>query len=123
MTYLDTRDLKARLEELEDMRRAYQESIGLPMPEAPLDDEEESELAELESLRDDIGSAWDDGETMIPVDEFQDYARELADDIGAIPDDVSWPLTCIDWEHAASELRHDYTEVTWQGINYYVRSY
>jgi antirestriction protein len=34
-----------------------------------------------------------------------DYARELADEIGAVPSDVAWPMSCIDWDHAWNELR------------------
>jgi len=33
------------------------------------------------------------------------YAEQLADDVGAIPGGLAWPLTCIDWEHAWRELR------------------
>jgi antirestriction protein len=40
-------------------------------------------------------------------DSLKDYAEELADDIGAIPDDLSWPLTHIDWDAAARDLEYD----------------
>jgi len=33
-----------------------------------------------------------------------DYAAELADELGAVPADVSWPLSCIDWDAAWREL-------------------
>lgn len=36
-----------------------------------------------------------------------DYAADLADQIGAVPDDASWPLSCIDWERAWRELTYD----------------
>jgi len=52
---------------------------------------------------------------------FQTYAMDLADDIGAIPADVSWPLTCIDWAQAARELQMDYTPVTFDGVTYWGR--
>jgi hypothetical protein len=32
---------------------------------------------------------------------------------------VVWPYTCIDWQHAASELMCDYTEVHYQGTSYF----
>ena len=80
-----------------------------------------AELAELEELESEI-SDFMHGETMIPVDQFEDYAREFADDIGAISRDHSWPLTCIDWEQAARELAMDYAEVTYQGESYYVHA-
>jgi antirestriction protein len=38
----------------------------------------------------------------------EDFAQELADQLGYIDRNVSWPYTCIDWEHAARELMYDY---------------
>lgn len=39
------------------------------------------------------------------------FAEDMAENTGAIPDGMTWPLTCIDWEQAARELMHDYTEI------------
>lgn len=36
-----------------------------------------------------------------------DYAEELAQENGAIPANLPWPLNCIDWEDAWRELSHD----------------
>jgi hypothetical protein len=58
--------------------------------------------------------------TMIAESYFKEYAQELADDLGLI-DAAVWPLTCIDWEHAAKELRYDYTGVTYDGTDYLIR--
>lgn len=38
------------------------------------------------------------------------FARTMADDIGAVDKNASWPMNCIDWEQAASELMYDYFE-------------
>ena len=84
-------------------------------------DEEIEELEELETLENEI-SEFRHGETMVPESDFEDYARQLAEDIGAISDDARWPCTCIDWERAADELRMDYSEVEYQGTTYLVRS-
>lgn len=65
---------------------------------------------------------WQHGETLIRESYFKTYAQELADDIGAIPRDVAWPMTCIDWEQAARELKYDYTTVTFDGVDYLIRS-
>src|SRR4051812_23122969 len=54
---------------------------------------------------------WSYGATLIREDHFEDYARQFAEDIGAINSDASWPYTCIDWERAARELQMDYTSV------------
>ena len=40
----------------------------------------------------------------------KDFAQQLAEDLGDLKDNVSWPYTCIDWEQAAHELMMDYCE-------------
>ena len=47
-------------------------------------------------------SGWQYGIQFIDEDDFEDYARELAEDVGAIQDDMNWPCNCIDWERAAN---------------------
>lgn len=45
--------------------------------------------------------------------EFSDdeaFAKDMADSLGAVPEDAQWPMTCIDWEQAAKELMYDYSE-------------
>ncbi len=83
--------------------------------------DDERELAEFDG-ENEIGGDWSYGVALIRKDTFQDYAQELAEDIGAIPDDVSWPMTCIDWEQAARELAMDYTSVRFLGYDYMVRA-
>lgn len=60
--------------------------------------------------------------SLVPEDEFEDHAREMAESIGAIDPDANWPLNCIDWERAAEELQTDYTSVEYDGATYYYRS-
>jgi antirestriction protein len=85
-------------------------------------DDEQTELAELDDLENEIGREWRHGETMIPENDFEDYARQLADELGLIPDENRWPCTYIDWEQAAKELAMDYATITYQGEDYYVRA-
>jgi antirestriction protein len=59
--------------------------------------------------------------TLVRDSYFQEYAQELAEDIGAINADATWPNNGIDWEHAARELRMDYTGVEFDGQTYYCR--
>ena len=59
--------------------------------------------------------------TLIRDSYFQTYAQELAEDIGAIKADSTWPHTCIDWEHAARELQYDYSAVEINGATYWTR--
>jgi len=60
---------------------------------------------------------------LIEANSFVAYAQELAEDVGAVPDDAEWPLRHIDWESAARELLYDYTAVDLDGNRYYVRTF
>lgn len=87
----------------------------------------EDEVAELAGLMKlsaegiDYADDWEFGVTLIRDSYFRTYAMELADDIGAIPNDLAWPMTCIDWEQAARELQMDYTPVDFNGASYWLR--
>jgi hypothetical protein len=53
---------------------------------------------------------------------WMDYAQELAEDIGAIPDaNAAWPLYAIDWELAARDLQMDYSSVELDGVTFWTR--
>jgi len=78
-------------------------------------------LRKFASQAEGYAADWRYGETLIRDSYFEEYARELADDIGAIPRDAGWPTTCIDWEQAARELQMDYTSVNFDGVTYWVR--
>lgn len=41
-------------------------------------------------------------------DSERDFAETLAEELGLLDSEVSWPFTCIDWEHATRELMYDY---------------
>ena len=123
---IDSRDVIARIAELEGERDdwdATAESDGVGDWKGANEDDAE-ELAALRSLAEEAegyASDWTYGETLIRDSYFEDYARELAEDIGASKDNASWPNTCIDWERAARELQQDYTAVEFDGVTYWVR--
>jgi hypothetical protein len=141
MKTIDTSDLYKRKCELEDLCDALQDARdelaeykadndgetsgdleeAVTEAESQFGDDEAEELRELEELESEI-SDFRHGETMIPVDDFEEYAQELAEDIGAIDRNAVWPLTCIDWKQAAADLAQDYIEVSYQGTDYYVRA-
>jgi hypothetical protein len=52
---------------------------------------------------------------------FEDYARELADDTGAVDANAGWPNNFIDWKRAAEALQSDYTSVEIDGRDYWYR--
>ena len=112
---LDIRDVIERFEELEEQEER--------------DELEEYELGQLAALLEECkGNGGDEqwrGDwypiTLIRDSYFETYAQELADDIGAINSDATWPNNCIDWERAARELQMDYTSVDYDGVDYWVR--
>lgn len=138
MKYLDTRELEERRQELQDLKDELDEAREA-LKEAGLTDEEidkaeevkerltdaesefgEAEAKELEELTELLEQCY--GETLIPCSEFTEYAQELAEETGAVSDYSAWPANCIDWEEAAEQLAMDYSTVTYQGTDYYVRS-
>jgi antirestriction protein len=139
---LDISELNDRLSELEGLRDALEserenlveatdedrEEIEgrIEAAESDFGDAEKAELKQLESLKDDIGESRgkinEEGGPFVLEDDFEAYAQELADDLGAIPRDASWPCTCIDWEKAADELKMDYSSVEWNGETYLYRA-
>jgi hypothetical protein len=127
--YVDLREVWERKEALETAQEQHEE--GDQETDCPTCDEDAAtELAELtqffaeESQESEPYSRGEFNEPTLILDSyFQEYAQELAEDIGAIDKDATWPNNCIDWEHACRELKYDYTSVTFGGYEYWVRSY
>ena len=104
--------------ELEDYVR------GLTMNcQSPMYEEAAEYLQLLELCREAEGCGdWKYGETLVRDSYFTDYAQQLAEDVGAVDANASWPNNCIDWERAARELKVDYTAVDFDGVTYWIRS-
>jgi uncharacterized protein with von Willebrand factor type A (vWA) domain len=124
---IDSRELLEELRDLlDDPRYDYNDEPDTDvLAELSEDDQERVEaLREVlndlpEETTDNSRSSW--GCTLIHEDYFEEHARELAEELGAIDPDASWPLNCIDWEYAAEQLKHDYTIVEFDGDTFYVR--
>ena len=94
-----------------------------------LDSDESEELETLESLLEELCGNGGDEQwegnwypvTLVRDSYFTEYAQQLADDIGAINSDATWPSNCIDWELAARELRMDYRAVEYGDVTYWYR--
>ena len=105
----DSRDAEERIKELETLDDR--------------DEEDQEELNMLLELREEVDSGeWEYGIGFIADSYFTEYARQLAEDIGAISDDAQWPATCIDWEEAAEQLKQDYTSIEYNGETYWYRA-
>ena len=121
---IDSRDIVARIEELEqEIEDWHEDGEG-----KGLDDTTEGMKTELEMLQGVVeeieGYSEDtakDGITLIRDSYFAEYARELAEEIGAIERVMAWPCDCIDWQQAARELQVDYSSVEIDGITYWYR--
>lgn len=149
MECLNTRDLQRRMDELEDLESCLQdardemqaaldqmddEEIPEPQREDNLEDargevedaeaafgeDEEVELDELRELSAEVGGDWRYGETLIPVELFPEYVEELCRDCGYISNDLPHWIV-VDWEATAENVPMDYSLVTYQGNEYYVR--
>jgi hypothetical protein len=131
---IDSRDIVERIEELESMQEDFQLDNDLqPYAGEGMNEEEKwneweetdewEELKILLELQEQCEGYcdWRDGATLVRDTYAQQYAQQLAEDIGAIPSDLSWPCTCIDWEDATDELLQDYTSVDYDGVAYWVR--
>lgn len=136
--YLDSRDLEERIDELEALENAVIEAREardeaeteaqkqareeqVEKAEAEFDTEAQEELKALRNLRDEVGGEWRYGVTLIPENEFEDYCRELVEDIGDLPKGVPGYIV-IDWEATANNIRQDYSEAEFQGVNYLFRA-
>lgn len=123
---LDVRDIIERVEWLESDEakdsKEYQEKEI---------EEFEEELKTLMAFLDELKGNGGDHEwrgdwypvTLIADDYFEDYAQELAEDIGDVPRDgsLNWPFNHIDWEAAAQALQMDYMEFDFDGQIYWGR--
>lgn len=119
---IDSRDVIARIEELETNLDPNQAA------EDELDEDEIADLTEelrvLKALADEAGGSpdWPHGETLIRDDYFEAYAEEQAVSAGLISAEAEWPLYCIDWERAARDLQMDYFAVDFDGVTYWIHS-
>lgn len=113
---IDSRDIIARIEDLE-LEKGDADQGCFPA-------ESQEELTALKELADEAGdfADWRYGEMLIRESYFENYAQELAEELGMMPEDASWPATCINWEQAANELQMDYTSVEFDGATYWIRS-
>jgi septal ring factor EnvC (AmiA/AmiB activator) len=149
---LDTRDIDARIEELENERdslvdeQTEAQTILDDLEGEPDSTEDElaeaqdevdraddaldewtanygDELTELQRFADEAQGCcpdWHYGEALISDDYFEEYAEQLAYDIGAVDPKAHWPTNHIDWEAAAESLQQDYTAVDLFGNTYWV---
>lgn len=134
--FWDLRDLADLAEECRDVLDPDNE------PDT-YDDEERQEavevLAKLSKLADDLNQESDEtdgdsvsealndamgvyGPTLISEDHFPDYVQEFVTDSGYIPEDLpAFISNNIDWDGVADDMKSDYTCVSFDGEDWYIR--
>lgn len=139
---LDSRDLDERLEELEELEEALKDAISEfedlsddeDTPNSDLlaaedactraredfGDEERAELKMLQEARDEVGSEWSHGETLIADSYFIDYAEDMIKDIGDLPRELPGYIA-IDWEATAENIKVDYSYLELDGNKFWYR--
>jgi hypothetical protein len=138
---IDIRDVIKRFEELESEREEItdrlededttaEEKAAITEELETWDSEEDGEeLKTLRGVLDDLKGYGGDEQwrgdwyplSLIADSHFEDYAQELAEELGCVKADAQWPNNCIDWERAARELQGDYSSVTVEGSDYWYR--
>jgi hypothetical protein len=108
-------DVDDRMKELRDLLEDETEGSVIT--------EFQDELDKLEEFKSDVSSGeWKYGMAFIADEHFEDYARQMAEDIGAISSsNGGWPMDYIDWERAADALKMDYSSVELDGNTFWYR--
>lgn len=114
----DSRDLIELIDELQGQVDDFDDETNPDEAESVRD-----ELARALKLQEEAETAEDYtyGAGFIRDDYFEEYARQFAEDIGAIETDAGWPGSYIDWPAAAAALQQDYTPIEFEGTTWWVR--
>lgn len=133
--YLDSRDLFARQEEIEDeFNLDYDQHAGPAdfanhIRQLEGDDGTAEEYERLYDVNQDgeqtFGQAeWQAAGVQLVRDggTFEAYAEQLARDVSGVDDINVWPFYHIDWEAAAASLQQDYTYFTYGDHGYWGRA-
>ena len=123
---IDSRDVIARIEELEAERVAIESPDSVFIETKRLieefdNSEEGQELIALKVLAaqgEDYAPDWEYGAQLIHEDYFEEAMDEMLEDCGDIPKDLPSYLTItVDYD----ALKQDYTELDFDGQTYYIR--
>jgi hypothetical protein len=82
--------------------------------------DELNSIREIDELETEVGNEFQHGCTLIPIEEFEDYCKDLLKECGYISKDFpSWIV--VDYDATANNMKVDYTEVEFRGDTYFVR--
>lgn len=115
---IDSRQVMARVEELTSQHDEYHNAEeGVTWT-----DEDQAELITLEALvkQGEALEDWVHGVTLVRYSYFTEYARDYAHDLEYVKGDNPL-LDHIDWESWADALHQEYTELDFNGVEYFAR--
>jgi antirestriction protein len=137
---LDSRDIIARIEWLEEDRETHADRIAAAsgyVEESPeyhallttgradwqATSPDADELAALVALAKECEGVrdWEDGAELIRASYFTEYVQDMLESCGDLPRDLS-PCIHIDWEATARDFAYDYMCVEFGDVSYWVRS-
>jgi len=136
---IDSRDVIARIEELEaelldleetldDLVTTFGEAEDKEEAAEAIVEWKESEGEELKALKELAEEAsgspdWAYGEALVSENYWTEYCEGLCKDIGDLPQELPWYIeNHIDWEGVAGEIKADYMEVDFDGVAYFIRA-
>ena len=141
MSYIDTRDLAEKRDELQtDLVNSFNDYFDTELEDFGdlISYIDNSDNEDVEEWRDDkvydfehineINELEDEttefpfGETLIPEDDFTEYCEDMVEicyNLKDVPDFIKYN---INWDGVASDLEVDYSSVTYQGVSYLVRA-
>jgi hypothetical protein len=114
---LNTLALQAEIDRLESIQDD---------PECSMTDSEKWALVSLLDIRDRVNEYnpdWQYGVELVPVDMFDDYAREYLLDIDKKAIDTLSVYIVIDWDASIANFRENYEEVEYRGRKYLFQVY
>ena len=135
---IDSRDIIERIEELKVEGGFLKEGMGESFLARDLSQvshlkfmkkDIENEIALLSDFRSECegySTEFTYGESIISWHYFEEYCQDLASDCGYLPrlEGATFnPIyDCIDWKRWAENLKYDYSEVSCDGNNYFIRN-
>lgn len=127
---IDSRDIMARIDELQSKRDDLEDETGTDDEDEKKaaqqaleewDDENEEELEMWKAVADSGIADFNYGVQLINENYFIRYCQELLQDIGDLPHNLPGYIV-IDWEATADNIKADYTEIDIGGNAYFVRA-
>jgi hypothetical protein len=124
---IDSHDILARVEHLEDSLERAKDDDGIVRKLADFTEEESADFTEWEILKAlsnecaQYSADWEYGECLVRDSYFKTYTQEFCEDTVSIPSDLPDWIE-VDWEATARNVQQDYTEVDFDGVAYWVRN-